>query len=111
MYRVTHLRGKNLLLTWFRHFWQLVGRYCSYLLLRQDDGTSQIQVNRRFSPRWVTLHINDELTDPLCLTLQYPLAADADGTLESASEGAMPQLKEGDFQASIVPEGYFQHTV
>ena len=42
MYRVTILRGYNLPLTWFQHFWQLVGRYCSYLLPRQDGGTSQI---------------------------------------------------------------------
>ena len=41
-YRATILRGNNLQLTWFRHFWQLVGRYCSYLLPRQDGGTSQI---------------------------------------------------------------------
>ena len=28
-YRVTNLVGKNLPLTWFRQFGQLVGRYCS----------------------------------------------------------------------------------
>ena len=34
-----------------------MGRYCSYLLPRQDDGTPKTQVNRRFSPRkWVTLY-------------------------------------------------------
>ena len=41
LYRVTHLLGKNLPLTWFRQFRQLVGCYCSYLLPRQDGGTSQ----------------------------------------------------------------------
>ena len=40
--RVTHLLGKNLLLTWFWQFWQLLGRYWSCLLPRQDGGTSQI---------------------------------------------------------------------
>ena len=40
-YRVTHLiAGNNLLLTLFRQFWQLVGRFCSYLLPRQDNGLS-----------------------------------------------------------------------
>ena len=42
IYRVTILRGYNLPLTWFRHFRQLVGCYCSYLLSRQDGGTYQI---------------------------------------------------------------------
>ena len=56
LYRVIHMLGKNLLLTWFRHFWKLVCRYCSYLLPRQDGGTSQIQVNGRLLPwRRVTL--------------------------------------------------------
>ena len=41
-YWVTHLIGENLLLTRFRQFRQLVGRYCSYLLPRQYGGTSQI---------------------------------------------------------------------
>ena len=48
-YRVAQVDVENLLLTKFRQFWQLLGRYCGYLLLRQDCGTSQIQVNRRFS--------------------------------------------------------------
>ena len=52
-YRVTHLLGKSLPLTWFRQFWQLVGRYCSYLLPRQDDGTYQILEALPFW--WVTL--------------------------------------------------------
>ena len=56
-YRVTHLVGENLLLTQFRQFWQLLGRYGSYLLPRHDSGTSQFQINRRFSPpRYVTLY-------------------------------------------------------
>ena len=42
VYMVTHLNGKNLLLTEFRQFWQLAARNCSYLLLRHDDGTFQI---------------------------------------------------------------------
>ena len=50
MYRVTILRGDNLSLTWFQHFWQLVGRYCSYLLPRQDGGISQNYVSGRFLP-------------------------------------------------------------
>ena len=33
---------KNLPLTWFRPLRQLVGRYCSCLLPRQDGGTYQI---------------------------------------------------------------------
>ena len=41
-YRVTSQVGKNLLLTELRQFWQLVGRYCSHLLPRQDGGTFQI---------------------------------------------------------------------
>ena len=40
VYRVTHLVDENLPLTQFRQFWQLVGRYCSYLLPRQNNGTS-----------------------------------------------------------------------
>ena len=64
--------------------------------------------------RWVTMYINDELTQLtpcalhwILLLMQYPLAADA--TPESAS--AMPGLEEGDFQVSIEPEGYFKQTV
>ena len=49
-YRVTHLLGKNLPLTWFRQFWQLVGSYCSCLLPKQDGVTSQIIINERFFP-------------------------------------------------------------
>ena len=40
--RVTHLLSNNLQLTEFRQFRQQVGRYSSYLLPRQDGGTSQI---------------------------------------------------------------------
>ena len=55
-YMVTHLLGNNLPFTWFQQFWQLMGRYCSGLLPRQDGGTFKIQVNRRFLPsRSVTL--------------------------------------------------------
>ena len=46
--RVTRLVDENLPLTQFRQFRQLVGRYCSYLLPRQVDGTFQTYVNRRF---------------------------------------------------------------
>ena len=57
-YRVTRLLGNNLPLTWFRQFRQLPGRYCSYLLPKQDGGTFQIQVNRRLlARRRVTLYI------------------------------------------------------
>ena len=42
LYRVTILVGENLLLTELRHFRQLVGRYCSCILPRQDGGTSHI---------------------------------------------------------------------
>ena len=57
LYRVTHLVEENLPLTQFRQFRQLVGRYCSYLLPRQVDGTFKIQVNWRFSSmRCVTLY-------------------------------------------------------
>ena len=38
----------NLLLTKFRQFWQLVGRFCVNLLPRQDGRTSHIKVNGRF---------------------------------------------------------------
>ena len=56
MYRVAQVDMENLQLTKFRPFWQLLGRYCSYLLPRQDDGTFQIQVNGRLLPtRMVTL--------------------------------------------------------
>ena len=49
-YRMTHLLGKkNLPLTWFPQFWQLVGCYCSILLSRQSDGTSQMQVKGRLT--------------------------------------------------------------
>ena len=41
-YRVTGQGGKNLPLTEFQQFWQLVDRYYSYLLPRQDGGTFQI---------------------------------------------------------------------
>ena len=47
-YRVTGQDGKNLPLTEFQQFWQLVGRYCSYLLPKQDGGTPKIYVNKRF---------------------------------------------------------------
>ena len=57
IYRVTHQNGYNLPLTLFQLLRQLLGRYCSYLLPRQDGGTSQIQVNGRFLPsRYVTLY-------------------------------------------------------
>ena len=37
---------------------EAIDRYCSSLLPRQDDRTSQIQVNGRFLPtRWVTLYM------------------------------------------------------
>ena len=42
IYRVTHLVGNNLLLTWLRQLWQQVGHYCSYLLPRQDGEKSKI---------------------------------------------------------------------
>ena len=55
--RVTILDRKILLLIAFRQSWQLVGRYCSHLVPKQDDRTSQIQVNVRLSPsRMVTLY-------------------------------------------------------
>ena len=41
LYRVSHQDGKNLQLTQFQQCWQLVSRYCSYLLPRQDGRTSQ----------------------------------------------------------------------
>ena len=37
---MTILRGSNLPLTWFWHFWQLMGCNCSYLLPRQDGRNS-----------------------------------------------------------------------
>ena len=40
--RVTNLNGKNLLMTMFGEFRQLVGRYRSYLLPRQDGIKSKI---------------------------------------------------------------------
>ena len=48
--KVSKWNGKNLPLTLFQQFLQLMGRYCSYLIPRQDDGTSQITVNGRFIP-------------------------------------------------------------
>ena len=48
-YRVTHLVDEILLSTQFQKFRQLVGRYCSYLLTRQDSLTSQISVNGGFN--------------------------------------------------------------
>ena len=42
LYRVAQVDVENLQLTKFRQFWQLLGRYCSYLLPRQDGGTSHI---------------------------------------------------------------------
>ena len=63
-YRVTHMLGKTLPLTWFRQFRQLVGRYCSCLLPRQDGGIFHIQVNRSFSlNRMVTLCISPMLCE------------------------------------------------
>ena len=38
-YMVAQVDVENLQLTWFRQFWQLTGRYCSYLLPRQHGGT------------------------------------------------------------------------
>ena len=59
-YRVTHMLGKILPFTWFRQLRQLVGRYCSCLLPRQDGGTSQILSQREVLPSWlVTLYIRD----------------------------------------------------
>ena len=58
-YRVAQVDVENLELTLFRHFWQLLGRYSSYLLPRQDGRTSQIQLNWRFSTStWATLYID-----------------------------------------------------
>ena len=55
--RVTCLVDENLPLTQFPQLWQLLGRYCSCLLPRQDDSTPKNQVNRRFSlTRCVTLY-------------------------------------------------------
>ena len=51
MHGVTHLDSENLPLTYFRQCWQLLGRYCSYLLPRQDGGKFQIQINGRLLPR------------------------------------------------------------
>ena len=48
MYRVTSQSCKNLLLTLLRQSQQVVGRRCGSLLPKQDDRTSQIQVNGRF---------------------------------------------------------------
>ena len=45
IYNVTH--AKRLLLR-FGEFLQLIGFYCSHLMPRQDGGTSQIHVNKRF---------------------------------------------------------------
>ena len=57
-YRVPQVDVENLQLTMFRQFWQLLGCYCSYLLPRQDCGTSLIQVNRRLSTTtWATLYL------------------------------------------------------
>ena len=49
-YRETIQVGKNLPLTQFRHLRQLMGRYCNYLLPRQDGGISLIYVYGRFLP-------------------------------------------------------------
>ena len=46
-YRVTILDGYNLLLTYFRQSWQLLGHYCSCLQPKWVDGTFQILVNGR----------------------------------------------------------------
>ena len=55
-YRLTHLVGSNLMLTYFQvqQLLQLVvgcscTLYCSYLLPSQDGQNSQIEVNRGFS--------------------------------------------------------------
>ena len=62
MYRVVHSEWKNLPLTKFQQFRQVVGRYCSYLMPRHDGGTSKIQVNRRLLPtRWVTLYCDSKM--------------------------------------------------
>ena len=60
LYRVTRLVGYYLRLTQFKKFRQVVGRYCSSLLPRQDDGPYQIQVCRRFLPiaRLVALYLH-----------------------------------------------------
>ena len=61
---MTRLLGKNLPLTLFQQFWELMGRYCSSLLPRQDGRTSQIQINGRFLPsRCVTLCQEEANTD------------------------------------------------
>ena len=48
LYKVAQVDVVNLQLTQFRQFWQLLGRYSSYLLPYQDDGTthnpSQLEV-------------------------------------------------------------------
>ena len=51
LYRVAHLLAN---LGWVD--FDLVGRYCSYLLPKQDGGTSQIYVNiTQSARRWATL--------------------------------------------------------
>ena len=44
MYRVAQVVVENLLLTLFRHFWQLVGHNCGYLQPRSIPNLSQLEV-------------------------------------------------------------------
>ena len=46
-YRVTGQDGKSLPLTQFRQFQQLVGRYLSYLLPKEDDRTPKTRVEEK----------------------------------------------------------------
>ena len=77
LYRVTRILGNNLLLTWFLQLQQLVGCYCSYLLPRQDDGTSKYKSTGGFtvvnghpvSPQSITE--NDLPADPMVIVLSH----------------------------------------
>ena len=89
---MTILRGKNPPLTWFRHFWQLMGRNCSYLLPRQDGGTENL------SQREVVTMQNGHPVEYVHLNcLKRTRVAEGDGRvrLEVLGHVAVPQAELG----------------
>ena len=72
-YRVTSQDCKILPLSEFRQFWQLVGRYCSYVLPRKDSGTFQIQVNENIGENWTKLEYLSKIVHILYNLQELPL--------------------------------------
>ena len=67
---------------------RLVGRYCSYLLPKQDGGTSQIQVNKTQSTRtWDALYNTSISRVKFSWTTLYRAVTRHEAVLEEGGDG------------------------